>query len=135
MPENYRMESIVFDVTEVNLPFNAILDMHALYQFMAIARYGYLVLKMSLPNGIIKIHGDRTTGVFVLEKLLALAAAQEAVAGHGGQDQASSSSRQCGSSLAPRVQPSDNKGIPVKVIQIGMDAAQTTRIAGNLGDK
>jgi hypothetical protein len=30
-PENYHMESIVFDVTEVNLPFNAIIDMSALY--------------------------------------------------------------------------------------------------------
>jgi hypothetical protein len=29
--ENYHMESIVFDVTEVNLPFNAIIDMSALY--------------------------------------------------------------------------------------------------------
>jgi hypothetical protein len=24
-PENYRMESILFDIVEVNLPFNAIL--------------------------------------------------------------------------------------------------------------
>jgi hypothetical protein len=29
-PENYCTESIVFDVTEVNLPFNAILDQAAL---------------------------------------------------------------------------------------------------------
>jgi hypothetical protein len=68
-PENYRMESILFDVTEVNLPFNTILGRPALYQFIAIAHYGYLVMKMSSPSGIIKIYGDRTTGIFVLEKL------------------------------------------------------------------
>jgi hypothetical protein len=33
------------------------------------------------------------------------------------------------------MQPSDNEDIPVKVIQINMDATQTTHIAGNLGDK
>jgi hypothetical protein len=48
-PENYRMESILFDVADVNLPFNAILGRPALYQFMIIAHYGYLVLKMLLP--------------------------------------------------------------------------------------
>jgi hypothetical protein len=46
-PENYRMESVIFDVVEVNLPFNAILDRLALYQFMVVAHYGNLVLKMS----------------------------------------------------------------------------------------
>jgi hypothetical protein len=33
------------------------------------------------------------------------------------------------------VQLSDNKDIPMKTIQIGTDATQTTRIAGDLGDK
>jgi hypothetical protein len=50
MPENFRMESVLFDVADVNLPFNAILGRPALYQFMAIAYYGYLVLKMSPPT-------------------------------------------------------------------------------------
>jgi hypothetical protein len=39
-PENYRTESIIFDVAEVNLPFNAIIGRPVLYQFMAIAHYG-----------------------------------------------------------------------------------------------
>jgi hypothetical protein len=30
--------------------------------------------------------------------------------------------------------PSDNEDVPVKVIQIGTDGTQTTRIAQNLGD-
>jgi hypothetical protein len=37
--------------------------------------------------------------------------------------------------VSARVQLSDNKDVPVKVIQIDMDATQTTRITGNLGDK
>jgi hypothetical protein len=90
-PENYCTESVLFDFAEVKLPFNAILGRLALYQFIAIAHYRYLVLKMPSPNDIIKIHRDHSTGVSVLEKLQALAAAHEATAGHGHQDSAPSS--------------------------------------------
>jgi hypothetical protein len=69
MPENYRMKSVLFDIAEVNLPFNAILGRSALYQFMAIAHYGYLVLKVPALDDIIKIRRDHTTGVSALEKL------------------------------------------------------------------
>jgi hypothetical protein len=134
-PENYRMESILFDVADANLPFNAILGRPALYQFMIIAHYGYLVLKMLSPNGVNKIHGDRSTGVSALEQLQALAVAHEAAAGHGDKDPAPSSLHQHGSTSAPRVQPSDNEDIPVKVIQINTDATQTTHVVGGLGDK
>jgi hypothetical protein len=77
-PENYRTESIVFDVLEANLPFNTIIGRLALYQFMVIAHYGYLVLKMLSPHGIIKIRGDCSVGTFALEKLQAIAVAQKA---------------------------------------------------------
>jgi hypothetical protein len=40
MPEYFCKESILFDVTEVTLPFNAILGRPALYQFIAVAHYG-----------------------------------------------------------------------------------------------
>jgi hypothetical protein len=53
-------------------------------QFMAVAHYGYLVLKMPSPNGILKIRGDRDAGVCVLEKLQVLAAAREATEELGG---------------------------------------------------
>jgi hypothetical protein len=46
MPENYRTESIIFDIAEVNHPFNAILDQLALYEFMAMAHSRYMVLKV-----------------------------------------------------------------------------------------
>jgi hypothetical protein len=65
-----------------------------------------------------------------------LAVAQEAAAAEQGrQDQAPSSSCQRGSTSTPHVHPSNNEDIPMTVIQIGTNATQTTRIAGNLGDK
>jgi hypothetical protein len=91
--ENFRMESVLFDVTEVSLPFNAILGRPALYQFMAVAHYGYLVLKMPSPSGVLKIRRDHDAGVCALEKLQALAATHEAVEESGGQDLAPSSSQ------------------------------------------
>jgi hypothetical protein len=69
MPENFRTKSILFDVAEVSLPFNAILGRPAMYQFMAVAHYEYLVLKMLSPNGILKIYEDRDADVSALEKL------------------------------------------------------------------
>jgi hypothetical protein len=130
--ENFRTESVLFDVAEVSLPFNTILGRPALYQFMAVAHYGYLVLKMPSPKGVLMIRGDRDTGVSALEKLQALAAAREAAEEPGGQDLTPSSSRQCGSALAPRVQPKD---VPVKTVQVGTAAEQTTRISGDLDSK
>jgi hypothetical protein len=55
--ENFLTKSVLFDVAEVSLPFNAILSRPTLYQFMAVAHYGYLVLKMTSPNGVLKIRG------------------------------------------------------------------------------
>jgi hypothetical protein len=45
-PENFRTESVLFNIVEASLPFNAILGRPALYQFMTVAHFGYLVLKM-----------------------------------------------------------------------------------------
>jgi hypothetical protein len=134
-PENFRTESILFDVTEVSLPFNAILGRPALYQFMAVTHYGYLVLKMMSPNDVLKIRGDRNAGVTTLKKLQALAAQHEPAAGLRGQDHAPSSLRQHGSSLAPHVLPSCNNDVPMNTIQIRTDATQTTHITGDLDSK
>jgi hypothetical protein len=90
---SFRTESILFDIAEVILLFNAILDKPALYQFMVVAHYGYLVLKIQSPNDVLKIRGDRDTGACALEKLQALTAAPEAAAEPGGQDPAPPSSR------------------------------------------
>jgi hypothetical protein len=135
MAENFRTESILFDVAEVSLPFNAILGRPALYRFMAVAHYGYLVLKMPSPGGVLRIRGDRDAGACALEKLQALAAAREAVAEPQDQSTASPGTRQRVSTPAPRVQPSAGEDVPMKTIQIGADAAQTTRISGDLDNK
>jgi hypothetical protein len=126
------MESVLFDVAEVSLPFNAILGRPALYQFMAVAHYGYLVLKIPSPNGVLKIRGDRDAGVCALEKLQTLAAGREAAEEPGGQDLAPSSSRQCSLASAPRMQPED---VLVKTIQVRTVAGQTTHILGDLDSK
>jgi hypothetical protein len=34
--DNFRMESVLFDIAEVSLPFNAILGRPTLYQFMVV---------------------------------------------------------------------------------------------------
>jgi hypothetical protein len=83
-PDNFRTKSILFDVVEVNLPFNAILGRPDLYKFMVVAQYEYLVLKMPPPDGVLKIRGDHDAGVFALEKLQVLAATCEAANGPGG---------------------------------------------------
>jgi hypothetical protein len=72
--ENIRTENVQFDIAEVNLPSNAINGRPALYRFMAIAHYGYLVLKMPSPAGVLTVRGDRTAVLAVVEKLHALAA-------------------------------------------------------------
>jgi hypothetical protein len=117
-PENCHTESVLFDVAEVSLPFNAILGRSSMYQFMTVVHYGYLVLKMSSSNDVLKIRRDPDAGVSTLEKLQA-AVQHEAAVRPGSMDQAPSSSHQRGSSSAPHVQPSDKEDVPVKVIQIG----------------
>jgi hypothetical protein len=91
-----------------------------------------MVLKMSSPNDILNIRGDRDTGICALEKLQALAVTREAAEEPGGQDLTPSSSRQRGSASAPRMQSED---VPVKTVQVGTVAGQTTRISGDLDSK
>lgn len=130
--ENFRTENVHFDVAEVNLPFNAIIGRLALYRFMAIAHYGYLVLKMPSPAGILTVRGDRTAALATVEKLHTLAA-EIARPDDGGRGPSASSAR--APSKTPKVQPSGADGGPAKTIQVGADPSQTTCIAGNLGEK
>jgi hypothetical protein len=135
MVENFRTESVLFYIAEVSHPFNAILGRPALYQFMMVAHYGYLVLKMPAPNGVLKIQGDCDMGACALEKLQALAAAHKAAEEHGGQDPAPPISWKRGPVSAPHVQPSGKEDIPIKTVQVGTEARQTTRISGDLDSK
>jgi hypothetical protein len=72
--ENFRTENVQFNVAEVNLPFNAIIGRPAVYRFMTIAHYGYLVLNMSSPAGVLTVRGDRAAALVAVEKLHALVA-------------------------------------------------------------
>jgi hypothetical protein len=135
LPPDHIWESVLFDVAEVSLPFNAILGRPALYQFIAVAHYGYLVLKMSSPNDVLKIRGDREARACALKKLQALATVREAAVEIGSQDPTPPSSRQRGSVLAPCVQPTAKEDVPIKFVQIGAEAGQTTCVSGDLYSK
>jgi hypothetical protein len=126
------MESIMFDVAEVNLPFNPIIVRPALYRFMAIAHYGYLVLKMPSPTGVLTVRGDRAAVLAAVEKLHALAA-EIARSNDGGGNPSTPGTKAL--PKVPKVQPSGADGIPVKAIQLTADSTQTTRIAGDLSEK
>jgi hypothetical protein len=130
--ENFRIENVVFDVTEVNLPFNTIIGRPALYQFMDIAHYGYLVLKMPSPTGVLTVWGDRAAAPTVVEKLHALAS-ETAHPDDGGRNPSTSGTKAL--PKAPKVQPSRADGVPVKAIRLAADSTQTTRIAGDLDEK
>jgi hypothetical protein len=130
--ENFRTENFQFDVVEVNLPFNAIIGRPALYWFMAIAHYRYLVLEMSSPAGVLTVRGDRAVALATVEKLHALAA-ETARSDDGGRDPSTSGTK--APTKVPKVQPSGADDILVKTIQVGADSSQTTRIAGNLEEK
>jgi hypothetical protein len=111
--ENFHTENVQFDIAEVNLPFNAIIGRLTLYRFMAIAHYGYLVLEMSSPAGILTVRGDRTAALAAVEKLHTLAA-EIARPDDGGRGPSASSAR--APSKVPKVQPSGANGGPAKTI-------------------
>jgi hypothetical protein len=133
MEVNFRTENVQFEVAKVNVPFNAIIGRPALYRFMAVSHYGYLVLKMPSPAGVLTVQSDRTAAVVAVEKLHALAAGLAPAAGIEGSDP--SSSRAKAPAKAPKVRPSDTDDVTVKTIQVGAEASQTTCIVGNLGEK
>jgi hypothetical protein len=113
--ENFRTESIVFDVADVNLPSNAIIGRPTLYRFMAIAHYEYLVLKMPSPTEVLTMWGDRTAALAAIEKLHALAA-EIARSDDGGGNPSTPGTKAL--PKVPKVQPSGADGVPVKYIYI-----------------
>jgi hypothetical protein len=131
--ENFRIENVQFDVAEVNLPFNAIIGRPALYRFMAIAHYGYLVLKMPSPAGVLTVRGDRAAALAAVEKLYALAAETTRLDG-GGRDPSTSGTK--APTKVPKVRPSGADDVPIKAIRLCADSPpQTTCITGDLEEK
>jgi hypothetical protein len=117
--EHFRTKNVQFDVAEVNLPFNAIIGRPALYRFMAIAHYWYLVLKMSSSAGVLTVRGDRAAALAAIEKLHTLAA-KTTRPNDGGRDPSTSSTK--APAKVPKVQPSGADGGPVKTIRLSADS-------------
>jgi hypothetical protein len=130
--ENFHTKNVQFDVAEVNLPFNAIIGRPALYHFMSIAHYGYLVLKMSSPTGVLTVRSDRPAVLAAVEKLHALVV-EAAHPNDEGRDPSTSCTKM--PTKVPKVQPSRADGVPVKTILLSADTSQTTCIAGDLEEK
>ena len=55
---NPRTELIMFDVVEVNYPYNAILGRETLNNFEAVLHLAYLVMKIPGYRGVIYVHGS-----------------------------------------------------------------------------
>jgi hypothetical protein len=130
--ENFRTENVQFDVAEVNLPFNAIIGRSALYRFMAIAHYRYLVLKMSSLAEVLTVWGDRAAALAAVNKQHALAA-EAACPDDGGRNPSTSGTK--APTKVPKVRPSGANDVPVKAVQLSASSSQTTRIAGDLEEK
>jgi hypothetical protein len=105
--------------------------MPTMYRFMASAHYGYLVLKMPSPAGVLTVRGDCPAALAAIE--WHALAAETARLDDGGRDPSTSCIK--APTKVPKVQPSGADGGPIKTIQLGGDSSQTTRIAGNLEEK
>jgi hypothetical protein len=80
---------------------------------MAIAHYGYLVLKMSSLAGVLTVRGDRVAALAAVEKLHALAV-ETARPDDGGRDPSTFGTK--APTKVPKVQPSGADVGPVKAI-------------------
>jgi hypothetical protein len=119
--DNFLTENVQFEVAEVNLPFNAIIGRPALYRFMAIAHYGYLVLKMPSSAGVLTIQSDRAAAIVAVKKLHALATGLAPAVGAQGSNP--SPSRAKALAKAPKVRLSDTDDVPVKTVQVGAETS------------
>jgi hypothetical protein len=57
--DNYKTESLDFDVTYIALPYNAILGYPALARFMAATHHGFNILKILGANGTIIVRYNK----------------------------------------------------------------------------
>lgn len=85
-PDNFRTESITFDVANTPLPYNGILGHPALSKFMAASHYAYNVLKMPAEWGVITIKGSKEDAIFCVEQTF-----RATVASPGNADKPSAS--------------------------------------------
>jgi hypothetical protein len=86
---------------------------------MANAHYGYLVLKMLSPAGVLTVWGDRADALAAMEKLHALAE-ETARPDDGGRDPSTSGTK--APTKVPKVRPSRADDVPVKAIRLCADS-------------
>ena len=79
MRQNYRTETLDFEVARISLPYNVILGYPALAKFMAPTHHAYNLVKMSGSSGTLTIHGDIGDAVYSLEHTYKEAAASHPV--------------------------------------------------------
>jgi hypothetical protein len=65
--DNYRTESLDFDVAYIALPYNAILGYPALARFMAATHHGFNILKISGTNGTITVRCNEKNALRSME--------------------------------------------------------------------
>jgi hypothetical protein len=65
--DNYRTESLDFDVAYIALPYNAILGYPALARFMAATHHGFNVLKIPSANGTITMRCNKKDALCSVE--------------------------------------------------------------------
>jgi hypothetical protein len=73
--DNYRTESLDFDIAYIALPYNAILGYPALARFMAATHHGFNVLKISGTNGTITMRCNKKDALRFVEHVYREAAA------------------------------------------------------------
>ena len=73
--EMFYIEYITFLVVNFDTTYHAILDRPALTKFMAIPHYSYLVLKMSVPRGVLSLQTNLAIAYDCEKESLALAKA------------------------------------------------------------
>jgi hypothetical protein len=87
--DNYRTESLDFDIAYIALPYNAILGYPALARFMAATHHGFNVLKILGANGTIIVRCNKTDALRSMEHVYREAAtmfpADEDLLEHSGE--------------------------------------------------
>lgn len=57
-PDNFRTESVVFEVANFETAYHAIFGRPAMAKFMVVPHYAYAMMKMPSPNSIISLRAD-----------------------------------------------------------------------------
>ena len=123
--DNYRTEGIVFDIAEIDLPYNGILGRPALAKFMAASHYAYLTVKIPGPQGPITVPADLQSSVLCAEKLYLAATAS---GGDGDQPEFSGPAPKRSRTFA-------KDAILIKEVPLGDDPSRTVKVGGHLKPK